>query len=81
MEIKSILERYILDEILITDQKKKIDPDESLISSGVIDSLSLLRIIDFVEKKFDVKVEDTEVVPENFESINVMDSLIAGKLK
>jgi acyl carrier protein len=81
MEIKSILERYILDEILITDQKKKIDPDESLISSGVIDSLSLLRIIDFVEKKFDVKVEDTEVVPENFESINVMESLIAGKLK
>jgi acyl carrier protein len=81
MEIKSILERYILDEILITDQKKKIDPDESLISSGVIDSLSLLRIIDFVEKKFDVKVEDIEVVPENFESINVMEALIAGKLK
>ena len=81
MEIKSILERYILDEILITDQKKKIDPDESLISSGVIDSLSLLRIIDFVEKKFDVKVEDTEVVPENFESINVMEALIAGKMK
>jgi acyl carrier protein len=81
MEIKSILERYILDEILITDQKKKIDPDESLICSGVHASLSLLRIIDFVEKKFDVKVEDTEVVPENFESINVMEALIAGKLK
>lgn len=80
MDIKSILEKYILDEILMTDQKK-IDPDESLINSGVIDSLSLLRIIDFAEKRFNIKVEDTEVVPDNFETINVMETLIAGKLK
>lgn len=81
MNIKSILENYIFEELLVSDGRVKIDPDESLISSGVIDSLSLLRLISFVEERFGIRIEDFEVVPDNFESINVMEALIAGKLE
>ena len=81
MDIKSIVEKYILDELLVSDGRVKIDPDESLISSGVIDSLSLLRLVSFVEERFGIRVEDVEVVPDNFETINVMEALISGKLK
>ena len=81
MDIKSMLEHYILDELLVSDRRTKIDPDESLINSGVIDSLSLLRLIAFIEERFDVRIEDVEVVPDNFETISVMEGLIAGKLK
>ena len=76
-----MLEHYILDELLVSDHRTKIDPDESLINSGVIDSLSLLRLIAFIEERFDVRIEDVEVVPDNFETISVMEGLIAGKLK
>lgn len=59
----------------------KIDPDSSLIDGGVVDSLSLLRLIKFVEEEFGIVVDDEEVVPENFETLNIMESLVSKKYK
>ncbi len=78
MSPRTSIERFILDEILM-GSRDSIGPDESLLASGVIDSLALLRLIGFIEEHFDVVVEDDEVVPENFESINVMTGLVASK--
>lgn len=80
MNVKSALEKYIVDEIMMANDDTKIDPDESLISNGTLDSLGLLRLIAFIEEQFDVEVEDGEVVPDNFQSLNVMESFLAGKL-
>jgi acyl carrier protein len=79
MDVRQTLEKYITEELLL-GQKTKIDPEESLTASGVIDSLSLLRLIAFVEETFNVQVEDTELSPDNFETLNLMVSLVEGKL-
>lgn len=78
--ISPTLERFIIDELMVGDEQTHIDPDESLISSGVVDSLALLRLIDFIEKQFNVTVEDDEVVPSNFESLRIMETFVAAKL-
>ena len=80
MNTESLLEKFIVEEIMLGDGKKKIDPDQSLINSGMVDSLALLRLIAFIEERFGITIEDDEVVPENFETINVMKALIEGKL-
>jgi acyl carrier protein len=80
MDTKQTLEKFIVDELLL-GQRTKIDPEESLTSTGVIDSLSLLRLISFIEETFNVEVEDTELSPDNFETLNLMVDLIEGKLK
>ena len=72
------IERFILDELLM-GSRESIGHDESLISSGVIDSLALLRLIGFVEDRFGVVLEDEEVVAENFETINVIAALVQNK--
>ncbi len=79
MNIESTLERFILDELLI-GSKAKLGYDESLIDSGIVDSLGLLRLMAFVEKEFNVAIEDDEVIGENFQTINVMKALIERKL-
>ena len=79
MNVKTALEQFIVDEIMLADNGTKIDPDESLISNGTLDSLGLLRLIAFIEEQFDIEVEDGEVVPDNFQSLNVMDAFLAGK--
>lgn len=79
MDVKQTLEKYITEELLL-GQRSKLDPEESLTASGVIDSLSLLRLISFVEETFNVQVEDTELSPDNFETLNLMVSLVEGKL-
>lgn len=79
MNVKTALEQFIVEEIMLADSGTRIDPDESLISNGTLDSLGLLRLIAFIEEQFDIEVEDGEVVPDNFQSLNVMDEFLASK--
>lgn len=79
MNIESSVEKFILDELLSGSRTQKIDPDESLVASGVLDSLSLLRLITFLEENFNVIVDDDEVVSENFETLNVIKAFVEGK--
>ena len=80
MDTEAKIERYLLDEILMADARTNIDPDQSLISSGVLDSVALLRLILFLEEQFGINVGRDEVVPENFETINYMKAFIQKKL-
>lgn len=81
MNIEATIEHFIVDELMMGDGQTKLDPDQSLISSGILDSLALLRLIGFVEEKFEVYVEDDEVIPDNFETINVIKTLVEQKLQ
>ncbi|NUM46871.1 MAG: acyl carrier protein [Anaerolineales bacterium] len=81
MNIESSVEKFILEDLLSGSRSTKIGLDESLVSSGILDSLALLRMISFLEEKFGVTVNDDEVVPENFETINVIKSFVEARLK
>lgn len=79
MDVETAIERFIVDEIMLGDNSTKIDPNESLIASGVLDSLALLRLIAFLEDQMGVVVDDSEVIPENFETINGIKLFIENK--
>ncbi len=79
MDLETAIERFIVDEIMLGDNQTRIDPNDSLISSGVLDSLALLRLIAFLEEQIGITVEDSEVIPENFETINDIKAFINRK--
>jgi len=79
MSIESIVEKFIREEFMHGGGPEKIDPQESLIESGVIDSLTLLRLITFLEEQFNLRVEDDEVLPEYFESLETIKAFVEGK--
>ena len=79
MSIEAKVERFILDEILM-DSKATLDPNESLLGRGVLDSLALLRLIRYLETEFGVTIEDGEVVPDNFDSLASMKAFMEQKL-
>ena len=54
--------------------------DINLLESGIIDSLGLIRLIEYLENAFSLNIPDEEVLAENFESISAIVALI-GKLK
>ena len=70
MDTETAVESFIVNEIMLGDNSTQIDPNESLINTGVLDSLALLRLIAFIEDQFNVTIEDSEVIPENLETIN-----------
>jgi len=72
-----------LSAFLATDILKQPDrvitPDEALISSGLIDSFSLMDVALFVEDTFGVRIEDTELNAETFDNLMQLAALIESR--
>jgi acyl carrier protein len=75
------IEKVIVTEIAPGLEKKSLHPDEDLLENGIIDSLGLMKLIDFMEKSFGVKILDEQIVPENFQSLNNMVKLVELQLQ
>lgn len=79
-EIITALEQFIKSKIL-KQPSRKIDPGESIISSGLIDSFSLMDLALFVEDTFGVRIEDTELNANTFDNLTQLASLIESRQK
>jgi acyl carrier protein len=66
---------------LIYDDEKDFDENTNLIERGIIDSMSLVRLISFIEENYEIQVQDEDIVPENFSSLNKISSFIAERHK
>jgi acyl carrier protein len=73
------LEKYIAEKIL-KQPGRKIESNVALISSGLIDSFSLMDLALFVEDNFGVRIEDTELNSTTFDNLTQLANLIKSKL-
>lgn len=69
---------YITDRIL-KQPGRSIKPDEALISSGLVDSFSLVDLSLFIEDNFNVRIDDTELNKETFDSLEELARLIQSR--
>ena len=72
------LAKFLSDDIL-KQPDRVIAPDEALISSGLIDSFSLMDVALFVEDTFGVRIEDTELNADTFDSLAQLAALIESR--
>jgi acyl carrier protein len=77
-EIVNKLSTYISGQIL-KRPSRIIRPDEALISSGLIDSFSLVDLAVFIEDSFGVRIEDTELNAGTFDSLSQLAALIHSR--
>ena len=80
MEIQEQIRQYVLESFMYSDDASELANDLSLIDSGIMDSTGVLELVGFIEESFDVQVDDTELVPENFDSVNRITAYIQRKL-
>lgn len=70
---------FIKNQLVREKTMKNIGRGDDLIESGVIDSLGILKLLEFLESKFSINIADEELIPENFESIESIESFISRK--
>ncbi len=75
-----IISKFIMNNFLLSDQKENIDVNISLYENRIVDSTGVLEIVDFLEEKFGIKIEDDELVPDNLDSINKMSKFVQRKI-
>jgi len=77
-EIIEKIKIYLQEDILQLPNRE-IEPDEALISSGLVDSFSLVDVALFVEDTFDVRIDDTELNADTFDTLNELADLILDR--
>ncbi len=65
MGVQDRVRQFIKDTFLVDE----VGDDDSFLANGVIDSLGVMQLVNFVESEYGVGVADTDLVPENFDSI------------
>jgi acyl carrier protein len=81
MTISNKIEKFLLTEIAADLGKQSLDPDEDLLDQRIIDSLGILKLVVYLEEANGIKVNDEDVVPENFQSINCMVRFVEQKMQ
>jgi acyl carrier protein len=77
-EVISKLSSFIASEI-IKQPGREISPDTKLISTGLIDSFSLMDLALYTEDMFGVHIEDTELNADTFDSLQELAELIISR--
>ena len=73
------IREFILSELVQDKSITSLSESESLIESGIIDSLGIQKLLAFLEEKLSIQITDDDIVPENFETIETIVSLIKSK--
>jgi acyl carrier protein len=61
---------------IVDDPEIEIKPDTELISSGLIDSFSLVTLYVYIEKEFGVKIPASRIIPDTFDTVEQITSII-----
>ena len=75
-DMKGIILEYVVDEYLDEDEDDEVGFDSPLISSGIVDSFSMVSLKVFLEKKFQIKLPDDEATPEAFDTVDSICDLV-----
>ena len=79
MSIEDKIKEFILKNLYFVEDYKLGD-DDSFLNEGIIDSMGSLELVAFVEAEFKIKVEMSEVVVKNFDSVRQLAGFIRRKL-
>lgn len=79
--IEADVRKFVTDNFLFGRKGAQLDADDSFLEQGLIDSTGVLELVSFIEDRFQVKVDDDELVPDNLDSINRLIQFIEAKLE
>jgi len=77
--MESIVNEYISREIVQDPALLPLSNETSLLEEGILDSLSLLRLVVFLEERFGITVGEADLLPENFASVNTICSYLQSQ--
>jgi acyl carrier protein len=73
------LRDFIVDELRWDGARHELTDDYPLLDNGVVDSLGLLEIVQFLEAECGIEIADDELLPENFTTLSAIAKLVKSK--
>lgn len=78
--IKNELRKFIIERYLSHFSAAKLSDGDSFLEKGIIDSIGVIELAAFIQKRYGIKIKPPEIVPENFDTLNNLERYIEKKL-
>jgi acyl carrier protein len=78
-QIEKDIREFIATNLLYSKEGFTYPDDASLLKEGILDSLGVVELVAFLEKQFAVKVDQSEVRPDNFDSVANLAAFVRAK--
>jgi acyl carrier protein len=79
--VKDQVREFIQKDLASAKGVSSFSDNESLMESGVIDSLGIFRLVAFLEETFRVRIGDEEITHDNLKSVDSIEQLVVAKIK
>jgi len=76
---KAKVRAFIVENFLFGDGDS-LEDGTSFFDNGIVDSTGILELVLFLEETYDIRVEDEDVVPENFDSLDAVGSYLQTRV-
>ena len=70
--METVINDYISRELVQDPALLPLADETPLLESGILDSLTLLRLVVFLEERFGITMGDADLLPQNFASVNTI---------
>lgn len=75
--LKQKIKEYVRNSTF--NDSSRINDDTMIFKEGILDSMGLVTLISFLEEEFNIQTEDSDLVEENFETINAIAEFVSRK--
>ena len=84
MTAGQVIERtraYIMENFLYTRRDFVVGEDDSLLERGIIDSIGVMELVQFIEGDFGVKIDDQDITEQNMGSLRAIGAFVSTRAK
>ncbi len=75
----NVVKEFIIENFLF-GESEPLGLETDFFDKGIIDSTGVIELVDFLEKSFDISVDDEELIPQNLSSLQKIDVFLSKKL-
>jgi acyl carrier protein len=77
--VRDAIRRFIVANFLFGADSERLTDATSFLESGIVDSTGILELIQFIEKTWSIRVDDSEMVPECLDSLDNISAFVVRK--
>lgn len=79
-EVAQEVRGFVVDNFLFGEGEAKFSNEDSFLDNGLIDSMGILTLVEFVKQKYAISIEDEDLVPDNWDSVHRIASFVQARL-
>jgi acyl carrier protein len=79
IDVRTHVRNYIEDNFLYLHPDKSLSDSDGLLDLGIVDSLGFVELVEEIQERFGIEVQDTEIIEENFGSVDAIVRFVETK--